>query len=362
MSTLRMEWRSNFRVVSAIAGKDISDALKNKTTLMTLGTILFLLILYHYLPAIESATMPPRLAIFDPGDSGLAAVLDREESFDLRQIPSQDDLEAYLADRDFEVLGLALPADIPADGPLELDGYMANWYSRDQILETQRYFERELSDLLDRPVTVNLEGHTVSSRPDSRGRAFLVSVSLVLVVTMTGIIMTIQLIVEEKRAKTLDALLVSPATAGQVIMGKALTGLFYCLVICGVLLVLNGRVIGQWWLAILTVILGSLFSIGLGLLLGSALETMAQQRLWTFILFQPLLIPVFLSIMDDLLPATLIQIFKWLPTVALSTLFRAALAPSAPFGAYGPQLALVVGWATATLAASAWFVSRSDRR
>lgn len=362
MSTYQMGWRSNLRVVTAIAAKDIADALKNKTTLMTLGTILFLLVLYHYLPAIEANTMAPRLALYDPGNSSLAAALDNEENFDLDRLPSQDGLKAHVADRDFPTLGLVLPVDFPPEGPLELEGYMAHWFPQEELLETRVFFEDELSAILDRPVTINLEGNTVYSRPDSRGRAFLVSVSLVLVVTMTGIIMPLQLIVEEKRAKTLDALLVSPASAGQVIMGKAITGLFYCLVIGSVLLILNARVIGQWWLAILAVILGSLFSIGLGLLLGSALETMAQQRLWTFILFQPLLIPVFLSIMDDLLPATLIQVFKWLPTVALSSLFRAALAPNASFGVYGLQLVLVIGWAAVTLSGAAWFVGRSDRR
>jgi len=159
----------------------------------------------------------------------------------------------------------------------------------------------------------------------------------------------------------MDALLVSPASVGQVTIGKALAGTFYGLTASAVALVLNAGLITHWALAVLTAICGTLFSVALGLLMGSLIENGQHLILWAWILLIPLLMPVFLSVMVDLLPTGVIAVLFWVPTVALSRVLRVSFSDSAPLADFGPELALIAGCAALILAAVTWAVRRSDR-
>jgi hypothetical protein len=108
-------------------------------------------------------------------------------------------------------------------------------------------------------------------------------------------------------------------------------------------------------------LLGSLFTVALGLLMGSLFEVKQQLTLWGFVLIAVLLMPIFLSIMSAILPDAVGAVISWVPTVALSTVFRVSFSGGAPLAKIGPQLALVVGWTAPILAATVWIVRRSDR-
>jgi hypothetical protein len=158
----------------------------------------------------------------------------------------------------------------------------------------------------------------------------------------------------------LDALLVSPASIRQVVMGKALAGLFYCLTGAGAVFALNAALILNWGLAIVAVVCGALFTVALGLLLGSVFEDKQQMTLWGFLVFNVLLVPAFLSIMTDLLPSSVIAFLRWVPTVALTTLLRTSFTSSVPLGSVLGNLALLVASAGAVYAAVVWRVRRTD--
>ena len=365
MTGSREGLRSSLRIVWAITAKDIIDAMKNKTTLSVMLTLLFLVVLYQYLPALTSGDQPPRLVVYDADSSPLVTELEDSTQFDLRKMLSQQQMEEYLGNMDSVVLGLVLPADfdqyLRSNEQLELDGYVIHWASDSATAQVQTFFEGQLTELVGKPVRIDVAGNTVYTQKDSTGYAFLTSISVILVLTMIGISMTPNLMLEEKRTKTLDVLLVSPASTGQVVIGKALTGLFYCLTTAVVVLAFNAALITHWGLAILAVTCGSLLCVALGLLLGSVFEVKQQLTIWGFLLFQPLLLPMFLSIMEDLMPRGLIVAFDWIPTVALSKVLRVSFSNSAPLAEFGPELALVAGCAALVLAAVAWVVRRSDR-
>jgi ABC-type Na+ efflux pump permease subunit len=365
MTILRLTGRDNLRVVGALASKDIVDVLKNRSTLGSILAVIFLVVFYWFLPAIEQGDLLPRAVVYAPGDSALVDQLENNPELDLVVAGSQDGMEGYVAGEDLVVLGLVIPPGFEAApetaGPTVLDGYVAHWAGDEEVLETQAFFEEQLSDLTGRPIQIDLAGHTVRTRADSTGLAFRAALSLIVPIIMIGLTLTPQLMIEEKRTKTLDVLLVSPATAGHVTLGKAMTGLFYCLVSSVIILLIYGYLVAHWWLVILAMVCGSLLIVGLGLLLGTILEQQGQLRLWTFVMFQPLLLPIVFSIMSELLPAGLLKAMNWIPTVALFNLIRISFAEIADPAQYGPQLALLAGSAALLLATVAWLVGRSDR-
>ena len=67
--------RNFAQVTWAIAGKDISDAIKNKTILANLITIMLVVIFYRFLPALEGQDALPALMVYDRGQSSRAAQL-----------------------------------------------------------------------------------------------------------------------------------------------------------------------------------------------------------------------------------------------------------------------------------------------
>jgi ABC-2 type transport system permease protein len=316
------------------------------------------------MPLLYTSDDLPRIVIYSPEQTQLAADLDNRSDLELRQVETREEMKAYIADRDFAVLGLEIPPGfdqaVESGQTIEVDGYLAYWIGDDERAETRAFFEQRLAEISGRPVTINLDGNAVNTRSDSFGQPFLAAMSMIVAVLLVGISLTTQLMLEEKETKTLDALLVSPATPANVVVGKALAGMFYCLVVGSIVLVIYSNLVTHWWLAILLLVAGSLFAVSLGLLLGTVIELQSQVKLWTFILYQPLLIPIFLVILSDLLPQPLLTAFEWIPTVAWSSALRASFAKITPVSSYALPLAILIASTTVLLAATTWFVQRSE--
>ena len=353
------------RVVLAIAAKDITDAVRNRTILGSLFSVLFLIVFYQILPSLDTGGALPRLALYDAGDSRLVAELENSAELDLLVMDSAEDVLWYVGDRELVLLGLTLPADLDqrleADEDVELEGYIVHWASDSAAAETREFFEDQLSQLTGQPVIIHTEGNTVYTRPDSHGMAFVQSIMLVIATMMMGLILTPTLMLEEKLTKTMDALLVSPASAGQLVIGKALAGLFFCAAGLGVAFAFNATLITQWWLAILVAACGSMMAVAFGLLMGSILETRQQATVLVWILFVVAIMPVGLDLIGDILPKTAMSIIRWVPSTVLARAYRTSFADRVPSGQILPELAVLIGCTGILLAVVAWVVRRSDR-
>ena len=159
----------------------------------------------------------------------------------------------------------------------------------------------------------------------------------------------------------MDTLLISPASVRQVVLGKALAGLFYVLTAVLAAFVFNWTFVVNWGLAIVAVLCGALLSVGLGLMLGIFFENKPLLNTWVMILLQPLLIPVFLSMIDPILPEALRTALPWVPTVALSMLFRISLTSGATLAQVMTHLGVVLASVVLVLAVVVWKVRRVDR-
>jgi ABC-2 type transport system permease protein len=168
------------------------------------------------------------------------------------------------------------------------------------------------------------------------------------------------LMVEEKQTKTMDAMLVSPASPGQVVMGKALAGFFYILISGGLFFALNWMYITNWSLALLAFILMALFSIGLALLVGSFVDSPKQVNLWTLPILFVLIVPAFFS-QEPNLAAGLKAVIGWLPTSAVVDILQFAMSSSTPMNLFGKDLGIVLVSTALVFAIIVWKLRRSDR-
>jgi ABC-2 type transport system permease protein len=228
-----------------------------------------------------------------------------------------------------------------------------------EILELKRYMEDEFAYVLGVPVSVSVE--RIPLQPGTWGITVMPALGFVFVSLMVGMMIIPHMMIEERQEKTFDALMVSPASGPHIILSKALTGLIYTLVVLLIALTFNWSLIEHAWLFLLAGVLGALFSILLGILLGIKIETRQQLILWAWLALIPLLLPVMLSLMDDLFPAWLILIFKWVPTSALFRVFRTSMVFALSAEHFVPQLLSLVGASVLLLLVDTWLIRRIDR-
>lgn len=366
MNTINNQFKESLRIISAITTKDIVDAIKNRNVIANVITVFFVVVAYKVMPVLMNADELPRVLVYDAGSSSLVTTLEDSPSLKVIPLPSRQEMEARLADTSVPGLGLVIPQGfdhaLAAGEQPELSGYVMHWVSASDAEELAAAVAQEITKLAGQPVRINTDGNRVLPRPDSTGSQILfTSLGMVITLTILGLTIVPHLMIEEKHTRTIDALLVSPASIGHVVIGKALTGMFYCLTVAVVILALYIPMIIHWGLAILATICGALLTVSLGLLLGMLFEGKQQLPLWGFLLLNVLLIPVFLSYLQPLLPEPVNAAVAFMPTVALERVFRLSLANGAPLALFGPELALIVGCAALVLIAVGTLVRRLSR-
>lgn len=360
--------RENLRIIWAIAAKDIGEALKNRHAIGVILTTLGLVLIYWLIPQFTDVAdlSSPTVLIYDEGHSRLVEALDESPALEAYEFASPAVMKENLAfGGDKNELALVIPTDfdevLQAGGQPKLEGYVLRWLTESQANEIQGLVEDEVENWAGRRISVNLEGNTVYPLPDSFGFPVWGSLSIMYVVLMIGVALTPHLILEEKQSKSIDALLVSPASGGHVAMGKALAGLFYCLMGAAIALALNMVLVTHWWLTVVVVILGSLFSTALGLLLGTIFEVRQQLTVWAMPVFAVLLIPVFIAILPRLLPQKVLDVLAFIPTIAMEKVIRTSFSETVAFSQVGLPMVILSGWTLLLFVFLGWKLQRSDR-
>ena len=339
--------------------------MKNKNTITVIFTSLLIVFFYRALPGLSSQLRTPALLVYDAGGSRLVSLLESSQTIHLSTYPSEEKMRQVLADGDVPQLGLVIPAGfdgaLQAGGTPVLQGYVLRWVDAKAAASLKSIAEAEISNLLGQAVGINLDGNRVDLRPESDGLNVQAGFGFAFVIIMIGVILIPHLMLEEKQHRTLDVLTVSPASAGQIVAGKALAGLFYCSLGGVVALAVNQVLVVHWWLALVTVVLGSLFTVSLGLWLGIKIESRAELSVWSWVILLPLIMPMVFVLLQGLVPDALVSIAKVIPSAAIFDLVRISFANPIPIGRTLLLLAWIAAAAGLVLAVVAWIISRRDR-
>ena len=354
------------RIILAITGKDIRDALRNKILISIMIGVALVVAQGKALPLLLKLSDTARVAIYNQADESLITTLRAGGGMEVIEVASPQGLGTVLAEASGDMIGIVIPAGFGEGGDLDpsfsLEAFYPYWMDPEEIAELERIAESELSAVVGVPVDINTQGNAIHPQVDSGGQPFMTALVVVLLTTMICIIIVPYLMVEEKEAHTLDALLVSPARVGEVVIGKALAGLTYGLAAGTVVMLFYQAQVVHWWIAIAACVIGSMLAIALGLMLGSLFDNMANMNLWMGLLLVILIAPVLLiRYMPPQWPAIISDILPWWPTVALyrSYMLSFTAAPSL-MQAFG-YLGIILASAIVVLAFVARIVRRSDR-
>jgi ABC-2 type transport system permease protein len=180
-------------------------------------------------------------------------------------------------------------------------------------------------------------------------------------ILMIGIFMVPSLLFEEKETKTMQALLVSPASIGQVVVGKALAGSFYILVTAAMICIISWMDVIHWNVVVLFVIGGGFFSVALGLVLGTFFEKQQDMVGWMTALLLLLVGLVLVKMLGVELPALMRSILPWAPSVALAEICRAIFTEPASIVRVWINLGIIIVVSLPIYVLIIWKVQRSDR-
>jgi ABC-2 type transport system permease protein len=317
----------SLNIVWAIASKDIVDAVKNRVVISMIIMLSIMLLVPKLLPYIfeQTQTVVP---VYNVADASLMADLKNSTDLSIQNVHSLQELKLALCNAIYPEIGLLIPAGvkpaIDAGAKVDLQGFVC-WDKRHQVSDLQLKLEMLFSQLLGVPVNIDVEGNIIY--PPTEGVLYLnlVTINSIVLILMIGIFTVPSLLIEEKEAKTMQALLVSPANIIQVVAGKALAGSFY-VVLSGILIFLiTWTDVVHWAMAILFIIASGIFSVAVGLVLGCIFDKQQDMAGWITAVLLILVGAVLIKALGVELPALVRNILPWVPSVALAEIYHAAL-------------------------------------
>ncbi|HKS08023.1 MAG TPA: ABC transporter permease [Pyrinomonadaceae bacterium] len=355
----------SWRVVAAIAQKDLIDAIRNRYLLVALLTPLSVALLLRVMvPGIEELKNLT-VVVHDPGRSTLVAQLRAIPRMKLVETDSEANTKAEVEKTDANG-GLVVPpnfdADVAAGKQPKLTVYLNNNKNAVEQARFRVVMERQVAALVERPPPAELNWINVSEETGSSTAGginiseMMLPLLVLLTFGMTGALVVPLLLVEEKEKRTMDFLLTSPARLTEVIAGKALTGVVYSVLIGSVLLAVNRQLVGNWPLTSLTILLGLLLIVAIGLLMGSLFRTTMQVNTWASLALLVLITPSFPFLGS---PKVLDVAMRFIPTYYFVEALKMSLAGTNAPRLWG-YLAVILGCIVATFVAVTWAMRREQ--
>jgi ABC-2 type transport system permease protein len=347
MNKNRERFTDKLNIIWTIAAKDILDAIKNR---MIISQIVAVTLILLTVKALSWAIQPPStpIMVFDPGDSSLSQVLDDSPDFNVQQAVSLAELQGVIGNMGFGLgpeLGIEVPTDFDQDietpAGLNVSGYVS-WANRNKAARLKNEFEDAYLDLTGQSITLNLEGNIISPPTEIGLLGGIVTMFAVTIILLMGVILVPTLMLEEKQTRTMEALMVSPASINQVVIGKAIAGFFYILVTATIVYAIYWTGVVHWGLTALFVLGAGLFSVGVGLLLGLVFKNQQEMTGWLSLTIVVISGSIFAVLIGLEMPSWLDTLVQWLPSVALARVFWASFSTHAQLTQILRNLGVVV--------------------
>jgi ABC-2 type transport system permease protein len=335
----------NLRIILAIAQKDIVDAIRNTYILFSLVLPVGMSLLFAVILP-DGKGKPLDVIVYDPGQSRLVSQLQGNPA--LRLVPVDSESEVAKQVKDLVVGGLAIPAGFDAavadkttpSLPVSYNGGR----SAVEIVALRQALEEALRAMAGQSLPAKLALTDVTGGADALEGFNLSSYYLVLLLvlglTMVGVFVLPTILVEEKERNTLRAILTSPASYADVVLGKALVGLLYALLVSGILMAANNGFSGNVPVTLMAVVLGSLLMVQIGLLMGAVFQTSMQVNTWSSIIMLLLLLPSMFN-MPPRPPEPLATIARLIPTSYLAHAVTLSIGGQATLESVGLDLVIM---------------------
>ncbi|MFH1560309.1 MAG: ABC transporter permease [Chloroflexota bacterium] len=242
----------------------------------------------------------PRLGIVDSGSSQLVADARELTSVVTREYGNVPEMKQAVESGALD-MGIVLPEDF--DGSLiqgKKTGLTAYIWGQ-SLAKNRTILGATIANLArglaKQEVPVEIEAITLGNGVSAPWNERLLPLIVLMAVFLGGFFLPATSVINEKEKKTLQALLVTPTTAGDVFLAKGLLGLILSLFMGIVILILNQAFGAEPALLALVLGLGAIMAVALGLLCGALMKDITSLftvwKLGGILLFAPALVYLF---------------------------------------------------------------------
>jgi ABC-2 type transport system permease protein len=289
----------NLNVILAIFRKDLIYSTKNKNILLILLIPIFLSILSTSTFSMTENIKVP-IAVYDEGSSeDFVNHLKHIDSYEVIVTGSIGKAKELLYKEEVAA-AVIIPEGFSAAlkrGLVPSLNIIVNPYDTKSTLFLRMYKDA-IMDFAGQKYPVSVSLNTFPAGLQSR---LNIPTWVMFAIIFVGMMVLPNTLTTEKEKKTLDAILVSPASEKDIIYGKSFFGLFLTILISLVMIFINGGFTGNFLLFLLFIILGSTFFTGLGLLIASYTENYSSASLLSTIFMIPfLLLPLLANLSPEI--------------------------------------------------------------
>ena len=248
-------------------------------------------------------TDKPKLGIADEGDSQLVAMTEQLTSVITREYGNVSEIRQAVENGAVDV-GIVLPADFDSaviqGEETELTVYVwGESLAKDRYIATVAITSM-LRELTGQEAPVEIESITLGDEVSIPWNDRLLPLIVLMAVFIGGLFLPATSVINEKEKKTLEALVITPTTIGDVFIAKGLLGMILSLLMGVVILIMNQAFGAQPLLLVLVLALGAIMAAEIGLLCGAFLKNItALFAVWKtggILLFGPAIVYMFPNI------------------------------------------------------------------
>jgi len=362
------------RLMFAIARKDALDILLNKATVSILVSPILLALLFLGIGTLLGSKTT-NVLIYNPSKSGVEQVLKSAyQDIKITYANSSADVGASFGPDGTHksspyALGLVVPPDfdssLHAGGHPQLQLFLnGDSTSNQQKILLQGAIANYSRNVANPQPPASIIVTTINPPKVIDTGTYELSVvygaTIFLMSFLAGTSLVPGMLAEEKEKKTLRMLMVTPASFADVVLGKLLVGLSYQLVLTLFAVGIEGGYMGQIPILLFFALLGSCFSVSLGLLAGSLFQTTSTAGMFSGVMSIIYIVPIFfVGLFSQILgdnPFT--PLIKVLPTYYIADGVTKALQNAATWSNLWVDVGAVVGSIIVLLAIATWGLRR----
>ncbi len=245
-------------------------------------------------------TGKPTLGVLDEGSSRLVSMIQELDTLNLKEYNNAPDIRQAVESGAADV-GITLPADfdstVAGGEKTEMEAYV--WgeslaKDRTVIAVTITNLIREMTG---QESPVNIEAITLGDEVSIPWSDRLLPVIVLVAVFLGGLMLPATSIINEKIKRTLEALVVTPASIAEIFSAKGLVGLIISLFMGVLILVINQAFGNHPLLLVMVLALGGIMAVEVGVILGVLLKDITSLfTVWKtagIVLFAPVFIYMF---------------------------------------------------------------------
>ncbi|MBL7208607.1 MAG: ABC transporter permease [Dehalococcoidia bacterium] len=245
-------------------------------------------------------TDKPKLGIMDEGSSQLVTMFKQSTSVITKEYGSISEIRQAVESGAVDI-GMVLPHDfdgsVTRGEEIEVTAYVWGESLAKNRIILEVTILNLVRELAGHEAPVEIVAITLGGDVSVPWSDRLLPFIVLMAVFMGGLLLPGMSVINEKEKKTLEGLVVTPATIGDVFVAKGLLGVILSLVMGVAILVLNRTFGAEPGILLLVLALGAIMAAELGLLLGALVkDTTTLFAVWKFggmLLFGPALLYMF---------------------------------------------------------------------